>query len=485
MVVGGLYILATRAPYRTPIVIPPSTLDGFIPFVPGAAFVYATYALLLPALIVLARRTAGFAEVFAIAMGSGFANAIVYNALPTRIADRPVAPDGSLLAFIQQLDTTLGALPSGHVALPAAVATASLLIAARGQADLAGFWRRGAAGFAVWTAALAASTLLTKQHVVVDIVAGLAFGIGGAGLGMWALGRGAARARRFRPVRPPLHLPSVAALLIEWAIIAAATAMAIRWWSGPAVVFAALVIATRQHALLVLYHDGVHGLVARSRRINDFIVNSAVGVPFLLPIHLYRALHLSHHRHLGEACDPERVLLYRGQPWSFRPLDLWALARQLAGDLLVWNGIVTVIRYLRETSAGNALRLPRTRPYPELVVQYLVFLGAVAAAFAIWPVMTLRVALLWFVPYVTLTQLLQKIRSFAEHVTPDADPTLSCSWSPGLAGRLTIWPYNINYHREHHAHPKVPWDRLPAAFPAAPQRAGRDLLAHLWSGASR
>ena len=62
------------------------------------------------------------------------------------------------------------------------------------------------------------------------------------------------------------------------------------------------------------------------------------------------------------------------------------------------------------------------------------------------------------------------------------DASLSCSWAPGLVGRLTIWPYNINYHREHHARPKVPWDRLPAAFPAARQRPGRDLLAHLWSG---
>ncbi len=96
-----------------------------------------------------------------------------------------------------------------------------------------------------------------------------------------------------------------------------------------------------------------------------------------------------------------------------------------------------------------------------------------------------HVALLWFVPYVTVTQLLQKIRSFAEHATADADPSLSCSWAPGLLGRLTIWPYNINYHREHHSRPKVPWDRLPAAFPAARQRPGRDLLAHLWSGASR
>jgi len=465
------------------MVIPPNVIDGLIPLVPAAAIVYATYALLLPALIATARLRPGFGKVFAVAMSCGVANAIVYNVVPTRIPERPLAAGGSVLAIIQQLDTPLAAFPSGHVALPAAIATAALIVAGSGVDGTSRLWRRSAVMFTLWTAALAASTLLTKQHVVVDIVAGVVFGAGAAGIGMWALrAANASRPGRVQGLRPAVHRPSVTAFLVEWTLIAAALAMAVRWWSWPAVVTAVLVVATRQHALLVLYHDGVHGLVARSRRMNDLIVNSAVGVPLLLPIHLYRALHLSHHRHLGADCDPERVLLYRGQPWSFRPLALGALARQLAGDLLAWNGIVMTVRYLRD---AHALRLRHTRPYPELTMQFVVLASAVAGAYALWPGATLRVALLWFVPYVTVTQLLQKIRSFAEHAAPDADPTLSCSWSPGLAGRLTIWPYNINYHREHHARPTIPWDELPAAFPSARQRPGRDLLAHLWSGASR
>lgn len=487
VLVSGLYALATRVPYRTPIVIEPSAIDGFIPFAPAAALVYVTYFLLLPVLVATARRTSGFGEAFAVAMGCGLANAIVYNLVPTRIAARTVAPDGSLLALIQRLDTPLCAIPSGHVSLPAAIATVSFLVARRhGNSATARFWNRTAVAFAIWTVGLAASTLLTKQHLLVDVVAGLTFGVAVAMLGILTLGVvDVRRTNQSRPPRPALHLPSLAAFLVEWTLIVAATAAAIRWWSGPVIVIAALFIATRQHAILVLYHDGVHCLVARSRRVNDFIVNSVVGVPLLLPIHLYRALHLSHHRHLGADCDPERVLLYRGQPWTFRPLAAGALARQLAGDALAWNGIIMAVRYLRETSGGQALRLPRTRAYPELTLQYVVFVGAVAGSYALWPVTTVHVALLWFVPYVTVTQLLQKIRSFAEHATPDADASLSCSWAPGLIGRLTIWPYNINYHREHHSRPKVPWDRLPEAFPAAKQRPGRDLLAHLWSGVNR
>ena len=197
-----------------------------------------------------------------------------------------------------------------------------------------------------------------------------------------------------RARRLGFHLPTLAAFLIEWTLIVAAIAVAIRWWSGPVFVFAALFIATRQHAILVLYHDGVHSLVARSRRVNDFIVNSVVGVPLLLPIHVYRALHLSHHRHLGADCI-RACAAVSGQPWTFRPLAAGALARQLAGDVLALNGIIMAIRYLREAHGGRALRLPRTRVYPELTLQYVVFAGAVAGSYALWPVITLHVALLW------------------------------------------------------------------------------------------
>jgi fatty acid desaturase len=146
------------------------------------------------------------------------------------------------------------------------------------------------------------------------------------------------------------------------------------------------------------------------------------------------------------------------------------------------------IRYFRERRRGPAsavgLRLPQTRAYPELAVQFIVYAGLWCAGAAWWPETAAKTALLWFVPYLTVTQLLQKIRSFAEHALADVEPSRSCSWAPGLLGRLTIWPYNINYHREHHARPRIPWDALPAAFPSARQRPGRGLLAHLWTGAT-
>lgn len=244
-------------------------------------------------------------------------------------------------------------------------------------------------------------------------------------------------------------------------------------------------IATRQHALFILYHDAVHGLFARSIRLNDLIINAFVGVPQSLPVHLYRALHLTHHRDLGSEGDPERVLLYAGQDWSYHPLPLGRLTRQLLGDLLLVNNLLTLGLYLRERLAPTGrLVLPRTRPHAELFVMNAVFWGL--AAFALWhaPAFTLRLAVVWFVPLLTLTQAIQKVRSFAEHAALDA-PELSYSWRPGLLGRLILWPYNIQYHREHHIHPNVPWFELPARFPERSARPGHTLPALLWNGRLR
>lgn len=180
-------MLATQAPQRTPAVIEPNAIDTLVPFMPAAAYVYATYALLLPTLIVMAGRRRHFSRVFGVAIGCGLSNAVIYNLVPTRIAKRTLAPVDSLLAVIQRLDTTLGAVPSGHVALPAAVATAALIIAVQGPPDdTAPFWGRAATAYALWTVALAGSALLTAQHYVLDIVAGLGFGPAVAMLGMWA-----------------------------------------------------------------------------------------------------------------------------------------------------------------------------------------------------------------------------------------------------------------------------------------------------------
>lgn len=285
-----------------------------------------------------------------------------------------------------------------------------------------------------------------------------------------------------RPVYESVHVPSLIGFLRDWGVVVVALAMTVCWPNLPVAIVAVIIIATRQHAMLVLYHDGVHGLIARPRRLNDFIVNLAIGVPLLLPVHLYRALHQRHHQCLGSVDDPERSLLYRDQAWNYRPLPTLPLLRQMAGDLLAWNAIIMAIHYVRGTRKGGVLMLPRSAWHAELLIQCAGFYGAVVLVWLRWPEAVAHAVLIWFIAYFTLTQMLQKIRSFAEHTTEEREYSLSCSWSPGILGRLTIWPYHINYHREHHARPDVPWSQLPTVFPDVSLRPARTLLSHLWKG---
>ena len=480
VVASAGYWLASHAPYMEPIVIRRGPVEAAIAVAPWAVFPYASYALLLPVFILSARKLASFERVFVSALACGLLNIAGYLIVPTVLEVRPEAPANTLLATLQRLDPPFCALPSGHVALPVAIAIGAALAATTERAQReARRWRGLAMGFSTWALLLAASAVLTGQHYVVDVITGFALGALVA-----SFGAALRRSQTIGRARQRLHRPTIRAFIVEWCAIGITLMIAIRWWSIAIAVVAGLIIATRQHALLVLYHDGVHGHVARSRRLNDFIVNLAAGLPMLLPVHVYRPLHFSHHRHLGSEADPERVLLYRGQPWAYRPLALTALARQLTGDLAGWRALVLAGRYLRERR-GPALQLPRYSHYPELYVQAAVIIACAAAFALIAPGAALRATILWCIPYITLTQLLQKIRSFAEHATADAEPTLSCSWAPGVIGRLTIWPYNINYHREHHDHPDVPWSRLPESFPNAHQRLGRELRSHVWNGALR
>ncbi len=278
--------------------------------------------------------------------------------------------------------------------------------------------------------------------------------------------------------------PTLLALVWECALAWGCVALVVWWWHPAAIAVGMVFIATRQHALFILYHDAVHSLLAKPIRLNDLLINTFVGVPQLLPIHLYRSLHLVHHRTLGTERDPERLLLYVDQDWNYRPLTAVPLARQLLGDLLLWNNLKTAFRYAAHRADPNSpLKLPKIRIFPEFYLQVAAMVGLVAATGWYAPWLLARVALVWVVPLLTLTQAIQKVRSFAEHAALDA-PELSYSWAPGWFGRAVLWPYNIQYHREHHIHPSVPWYELPTRFADRTARPGRELPRLLWKGAA-
>src|SRR6185503_13327391 len=72
--------------------------------------------------------------------------------------------------------------------------------------------------------------------------------------------------------------------------------------------------------------------------------------------------------------------------------------------------------------------------------------------------------LLWLLAYLTVFQVLLRVRSIAEHaMTTDPMDGLNNSRTTAARGweRLLYAPLNVNYHLEHHLLAAVPYFRLP------------------------
>ena len=86
------------------------------------------------------------------------------------------------------------------------------------------------------------------------------------------------------------------------------------WLAVPLV----LVAAHLMHGLLIGFHEASHGLLRKSRRLNEFD-GVLIGVFSLLPFSLYRVVHQTHHMHLATEKDDGVVALRPHQRAALGP----------------------------------------------------------------------------------------------------------------------------------------------------------------------
>ena len=119
------------------------------------------------------------------------------------------------------------------------------------------------------------------------------------------------------------------AYLVLHAWITIAGAMAIfAWFPNPATfILCAMVIGSRQLGLLILMHDGSHGVLCASRRLNDFLSQWLCAFPTIADTFVYRRYHLHHHARTLHKGDPDVV------PTGHYPITRASLRRKLLRDL--------------------------------------------------------------------------------------------------------------------------------------------------------
>jgi fatty acid desaturase len=220
-----------------------------------------------------------------------------------------------------------------------------------------------------------------------------------------------------------------------------------------------------QNGLINLMHECAHRLAFRSAAANEFLGQRVLAPLVITDFLEYRERHWEHHRKLGTAKDPK--LVYRTDIRGFGLLRL--AIRALAG--------VEAIRRLTERpieSSGEAKAKVANAWRPLVPTQALFLASVFGVAFlthegilAVLVAGTLAYGFVYAYGLASVTVFAAAIRAIAEHqVGGDCPATEGSAALRNLRcnpiTRLVLGAYGFGEHATHHAHPNVPYYRLPA-----------------------
>ncbi len=273
-------------------------------------------------------------------------------------------------------------------------------------------------------------------------------------------------------------------LIYLWLTCAFAVLQALPVW--PVQVAAFLIIGTRQYALFIIGHDGLHRNLHPNRRINDRLATWLIFAPLGMCLRDGRSSHLRHHHQLGSERDPDRYL--HGAENKANTVQFVLFLSGLATFLkTVWK--VTPFGQRRSGSdarpAPTLLKEFMMSRIPVLVMQVLIF-GAIAATQPWWTYLVF-----WVLPVFALVFVPDEIRAFCDHahpIVPDAlaDDRRLITYAPPRLEQVLFSPHHMNYHAEHHLWPFVPYYRLPEVHRRIRPRLGqaievrRSYVGFLW-----
>lgn len=250
-------------------------------------------------------------------------------------------------------------------------------------------------------------------------------------------------------------LISTGHILLEWTAVVLAATLCHHFWNPVLYVLTVAFIGARQHALLILMHDGTHYRLFRNRRVNDWVTEVLLAWPHLVTMRSYRENHLAHHNYVNTEKDPDWSRKKDNPEWHF-PQSAWSLLNTLLRDLVGIGGI-NLIRLA--SSLSSAAPAPSKTFVRLRLAFYVAVIGTLIGTSC-----GRALVLYWVVPFFTWLILIMRIRSIAEHFAIPGEPGVyrqSRTTHVGVLARVFVAPKNVNYHIEHHFFPSVPFFRLP------------------------
>jgi fatty acid desaturase len=230
-------------------------------------------------------------------------------------------------------------------------------------------------------------------------------------------------------------------------------------WAIPAGIAVVLVMGLRMNAFGVVIHEGSHGFLAKSRRLNDRITNCGIAFWTINSVEEYRPTHRLHHRYLGQERDPDRV-------FYLVPYRRGALTSLLLQDLVgvtAFRRATTRITGTSQESGAPASLLAK----PQLLVGKLITQLVVLAQFVLFQGVRrgiLFYVVFWLVPIVCMYPMILRLKTITEHFDPSLRDPNNVHWiaRTSVAGWLEnhLLGARMEFHFEHHVLPTIPYRGL-------------------------
>jgi fatty acid desaturase len=259
-------------------------------------------------------------------------------------------------------------------------------------------------------------------------------------------------------VRARSDVTGMLCILHAWIVIGAAMALYAVWPNPITFIAAVIIIGGRQLGIAILQHDAAHGVLMRTRWLNEWAGQWLCAYPVMGNMVTYRHYHLEHHRRTQQPDDPDIGL---SAPF---PITKASFRRKMFRDITGQTGFKQrKQQFLYSLGKPEQPLEERVQTYwrrlgPQTLVQ-LILLGLMTAFGK--PHYYL---MFWVLPNITWHMVITRIRNIAEHaVVPDNDDvfrnarTTYASWFM----RAILAPYWVNYHVDHHLLFYVPCYNLP------------------------
>jgi len=238
-------------------------------------------------------------------------------------------------------------------------------------------------------------------------------------------------------------------IVFDWTIIVGCFTAAFMIHNWFVWIAAVIVIAARQHGLLVMMHDAGHYRLFPNRIWNDRISDWILAWPLFSSTAGYRGYHLPHHFNLNTDQDP--TLMSQQTPdWEFPKTKLglfWLLLKDLMG-----MGIIENIKLLKMMKNSGQRNFTIYR-----IAYHIITFGVICLSGFFVPFL-----LLWLLPALFLLPVLLRIRSIADHhgLEGEHDLTMTRNTRVRWWERFFFFPHNVGIHLDHHLYPSVPFYNL-------------------------